>query len=43
MNILISLKIGIPGDTWSDINGIDDSIFPVHHVIDYVRQYASPG
>ena len=43
MNILINLKIGIPGDTWSGINGIDDSIFPVHHVIDYVRQYALPG
>lgn len=34
---------GIPGDTWSGINGIDDSIFPVHHVIDYIRQYESPG
>ena len=43
MNILFNLKIGIPGDTWSGINGIDDSIFPVYHVIDYIRQYASPG
>ena len=43
MNILINLKLGLPGDTWSGINGIDDSIFPVDHVIDYVRQYALPG
>lgn len=43
VNILLNLKIGIPGDTWSGINGINDTIFPVYHVVDYVRQYASPG
>ena len=43
MNILINLKLGLPGDTWAGINGIDDSIFPVNHMVDYVRQYALPG
>ena len=39
MNVILNFKLGIPGDTWSGRYGIDDSIFPARHYVDYVRYY----
>jgi hypothetical protein len=39
MNVILNFKLGIPGDTWSGRYGIDDSIFPTRHYVDYVRYY----
>jgi beta-glucanase (GH16 family) len=43
MNVMFNLKLGRAGDTFAGYNGIDDSIFPVYHDIDYIRVYALPG
>ena len=43
MNLMFNLKLGRVGDSFAGYNGIDDSIFPVYHDIDYIRVYALPS
>ncbi len=43
MTLIFNNKLGLPGDTFSGFYGIDDSIFPLYHYVDYVRHYALPG
>jgi beta-glucanase (GH16 family) len=38
MNIIINTAIG---GNWGGVQGVDDSVFPAVHVVDYVRHYAS--
>ena len=43
MNVMFNLKLGRVGDSFAGYNGIDDSIFPVYHHIDYIIVYALSG
>ena len=43
MNVVLNFKLGLPGDSWSGRYGIDDSIFPARHYVDYVRYYELPA
>ncbi len=39
-NIIINNAIG---GSWGGAKGVDESIFPTHYIIDYVRHYTSPN